>query len=77
MNPMKLVQLKPAMNKFQNRHPKFIQFFSSLAGRGVQEGSILEISITDPEGKTICTNIKISAEDLRLMNDITEAMNGK
>lgn len=76
MNPMKLVQLKPAMNKFQNRHPKFIQFFNSLAASGLREGSVLEISITDPDGKTMCTNMKVTADDMRLMNDISEAMNG-
>lgn len=74
MNPMKLVQLKPQIKQFRDRHPKFIQFFASVGRSGIREGSVLEVSITDPDGKKICTNMKLSAEDMKLIEEVTAAM---
>jgi len=73
MNPMKLVQVKPMLDAFQARHPKFIQFFG-YAGQNLNEDSLLEISITTAEGKKTVTNMRITAEDLELMEKMREVM---
>ena len=50
MDPFKMMHLKPALEQFAERHPRFVQFLGFASG-ALQEGSLLEISIKDPEGK--------------------------
>lgn len=74
INPMKLLQLRPLVTKFQNDHPKFMQFIAAVGQSGMTAGTIVEISITDPDGKNICSNIKLSKEDLELFEAVSEMM---
>lgn len=74
INPMKLLQLRPLVTKFQNAHPKFMQFIAAIGQSGIKEGTVVEINITDPEGKNLCTNIKLSKDDLELFESISELM---
>lgn len=74
MNPMKLAQLKPKLSEFRARHPKFFQYFSSVAKMELKEGSVLEVRIKNPEGKETCTNIKLTAEDEQFLKDAFSAM---
>ena len=74
INPMKLLQLKPLVTKFQSAHPKFMQFMAAVAQSGMKEGTVIEVSITDPEGKNLCTNMKLSKDDLELFESISELM---
>lgn len=74
INPMKLLQLRPLVTKFQNDHPKFMQFIAAVGQSDLKEGTIVEISITDPDGKNLCSNIKLSKEDLELFGAVSEMM---
>lgn len=74
INPMKLLQLRPLVTQFQNAHPKFMQFIAAVGQSGMKEGTVIEISITDPEGKNLCTNMKLSKDDLELFESISELM---
>lgn len=74
INPMKLLQLKPLVGKFQSAHPKFMQFIAAAGRSGMKEGTVIEINITDPEGKNLCTNMKLTKEDLELFESISELM---
>lgn len=74
INPMKLIQLRPLVTKFQNDHPKFFQFIAAVGQSGMREGTIVEISITDPDGKNLCSNLKLSKEDLELFEAVSEMM---
>ena len=38
MNPMNLLQLKPAWNQFKANHPKMLSFESRIQGRGHGRG---------------------------------------
>lgn len=69
MNPLSILQLKPQFERFQERHPKFVQFFG-YAGRSITEGSVLEISVTDSEGKKIVTNIRVDQDDIALFKQV-------
>lgn len=74
INPMKLLQLRPLITKFQNDHPKFMQFIAAVGQSDLKEGTIVEISITDPDGKNLCSNIKLSKDDLELFGAVSEMM---
>ena len=46
MNPMNLLQLKPAWDQFRSNHPKLIQFIKASAREDVMdEGTLIEINI--------------------------------
>lgn len=71
MNPMGLMKIKGLFDKFNNNHPKVVMFFKNC-GREIKEGSVLELTITNPDGKTMCTNMKITAEDVELFKQIKD-----
>jgi len=70
MNPQALMQLMGAWNTFKGNHPKFPAFLTALKNQGVKEGTIIEISVTDPDGKKIETNLKVNKSDLDLFESI-------
>ena len=76
MNPLAMLSLKSAMEKFQGNHPKFMQFITAMAQYGLEEGTVLEWKVTTPEGKEIQANIKINEDDLELIEKIKELKNG-
>lgn len=69
MNPMMLMQMKGMLDDFKRNHPKVPMFFSAAA-QSIGEGSIIEIAVTSPEGKKICTNMRVTADDLRLVEQM-------
>lgn len=69
MNPMMLMQMKGMLDEFKRNHPKVPMFFSAAA-QSIGEGSIIEITVTSPEGKKICTNMKVTESDLRLVEQM-------
>lgn len=72
MNPMAFLTLKSDIDKFQENHPKFIQFIKAMSQSGLQEGTILECKVISPEGKEISTNIRISQDDLELIDKLKD-----
>ena len=64
INPMKLLELKNLWSAFTRRHPKFPQFLSAVQQAGIQEGTIIEVQITSPDGKTFTSNMKVTSEDI-------------
>ncbi|MBQ8085250.1 MAG: hypothetical protein IJ232_03985 [Lachnospiraceae bacterium] len=74
MNPMALMQLKGLYNKFEANHPKVPMFFKA-AGGSIGEGSIIEISVTDPAGKKMTTNMRVTEQDLELFQQLKSALN--
>ena len=66
MNPMQLLKMKSAWDRFRAAHPKFPLFLNSVMQDGIREGTILEFTVTEPDGRRYCSNLKISQEDLAL-----------
>ncbi len=71
MNPMAIMRLKPLMEKFRENHPKVPMFFAAASGC-IQEGSIIELSVQAPDGSPICTNIRVTKDDIDLINAMKE-----
>ena len=76
MNPMQLLKMKSAWDRFQAAHPKFPLFLNSVMQNGIHEGTILEFKVTEPDGRTFCSNLKISREDLELFQELKELAQG-
>ncbi len=72
MNPMQLLKMKSAWDRFRAAHPKFPLFLNSVMQDGIREGTILDFTVTEPDGKTYRSNLKISQEDLELFQELKE-----
>ncbi|MBO7374420.1 MAG: hypothetical protein J6Z07_02695 [Lachnospiraceae bacterium] len=70
MNPAMLLTLKKKWEEFSTRHPKFVSFIGALKGRGVQEGSIIDITVTMPDGQQFQSNLKLTAEDIEMIRSL-------
>lgn len=68
MNPMMMIKLKTMFDKFRINHPKVIGFFSAASNK-VAKDSVIEIKLTSPEGETILTNMRVTDDDIELMNE--------
>lgn len=73
MNPMAMMKVKGLMDKFRENHPKVPLFFSAAA-QNINEGSIIEISVTTAGGKNLCTNMRVTAEDMELLAQLKDAV---
>lgn len=69
MNPVKLMKARAALSQFEKRHPKVRRFLDSVSKDALQEGTVVEISVTTPQGKNYITNIKVTQEDIDLYRE--------
>lgn len=73
MNPMAMMKMKSLMEKFRDNHPK-VPMFLAAASSYIAEGSVIELTIQSPDGKPICTNFRVTADDLELMETLKDMM---
>lgn len=62
-----LQQLRSGMDRFRANHPKFPMFLKAVSQDALKEGSVIEISVTTPEGKNYCSNVKLKADDMEFI----------
>ncbi len=63
-----IAKAKSAWDTFTRNHPKFPAFLNAVRGKGIKEGTVIGITITGPEGESLESNIKVTAEDLKLFD---------
>ena len=73
----KIQELKGHMDTFRRNHPKFPMFLGAVAQNAVEEGTIIEINVTAPNGAHYETNLKLRAEDLEFIRALQEMGNKK
>ncbi len=71
VNPKDIFKVMKAKETFDRNHPKFGPFLQAAHG-AVQEGSVIEISVTPPDGKPIVTNLRVQASDMELLCELME-----
>ncbi|MBO5207986.1 MAG: hypothetical protein J6B68_01435 [Lachnospiraceae bacterium] len=69
-NPAAIFQMMNIWNKFKQNHPKFPKFMTAVYQNGIKEGSIIEINVTTADGQSLNSNLKISAEDMELIEQL-------
>lgn len=75
MNPMNLLQLKPAWNCFKENHPKLLSFVKVASRENfLDEGSVIEIKVTNSQGKTMAANVKVKPDDLAFLGGLKKAL---
>lgn len=63
INPTFLLQIKQRLDTFQNDHPKMVSFVKMVNKDVIKEGSVVEIRVTDPDGKEYVSNMRVNAND--------------
>jgi len=72
MNIADVFKLKGAWEQFTREHPKFPMFLEAMKNKGIEEGTIIGVSFTDTSGKTIETNIRVTASDMKLYESLKD-----
>ena len=57
MNPAAMMQIMTALKKFESTHPKFVAFIKTMFGKGITEGTIIELTVINP-GQDPVTNYR-------------------
>ena len=70
MNPTAIFKAKKTWETFCMNHPKFPSFLQAAESSGLKEGTIIEVSMTTPEGKTLATNVRLTASDIEAFNNL-------
>ena len=71
LNQLAMLQkLKSGIDRFRANHPKFPLFLKAVSQDALKEGSVIEISVTTPEGKNYCSNVRLNADDMQLMETL-------
>lgn len=76
INPMKAMALKSEYAKFQKRHPKVLPFFNAVYSNALKENTIMEMHVSTEDGTQYTSNIKITKEDIEMLNDLRELFRG-
>ena len=67
MNPIKIME---AFNTFRSNHPKVVEFGKVAFSGQMEEGTIIEVSVTKPGEETITTNMKLKQSDIDMFNEL-------
>lgn len=72
MNPASILKLMSAKAQFEGNHPKFVSFVKTVLSRPIEEGTVVEITVTRPGEEPVTANIRIQQADLELLEELKE-----
>lgn len=72
MNPTAIMNLLSAKAQFESNHPKFMAFAKTVFSRRLEEGTVIEVTVTRPGEEPVTANIKVQQSDLELMEQLKE-----
>lgn len=70
-----LQRLKSSVQNFRTNHPKFPLFLNAIAQDALKENTVVEITVTSPDGKQYTSNLKLKPDDLELF-ELLRSLNG-
>lgn len=71
MNIGNMMKMQGALAQFNKNHPKIAPFFKAVQADGVRPGTIIEITVTTPEGTARTANLKVQESDLELLQSLS------
>jgi len=72
MNPTAIMKIMSAKAQFEKNHPKFSAFLKAVFSRPIEEGTVIEITVTRPGEEPITSNIKVQQSDLDLLQSLRD-----
>ena len=76
-NPAAFFQLMNFWSPFKENNPKFPKFLSAVTQNGIKEGSIIEVRVTTAAGESFDSNLKITADDMEMIEQLKNMSFGK
>ncbi len=76
VNPAMIFKIKGMWDEFTRNHPKFPRFLQAAVSQPVEEGTVIEMTIRRPNGDTLAANVKLTASDMALIEQMKELRNG-
>ena len=72
MNPAAIMKLMSAKNKLLQITQSFLQFLNAVFSRGIEEGTIIEITVQRPGEQPLTSNIKVQQSDIELLESLKQ-----
>ncbi len=72
INPTSVFKMKGLWERFVMNHPKFPMFLKAASSSNLTAGTIIDIHITTADGKDLATNVKLSEDDMELIQQLKE-----
>ena len=72
MNPMMLLKIRKKWAEFNEAHPKVLPYFREVSNGYIGEGSVIDITVTDPSGRSLRCNLRVTDADLELIKSVAE-----
>lgn len=72
MNPGSVMKFMNAKAQFERNHPKLVAFIKSVFSRPLEEGTVIEITVTRPGEEAVTANLKVQQSDLELLGELKE-----
>lgn len=72
LNPAAMMQIMNAFKTFEATHPKFVAFIKTMFGKGISEGTVIELTVTNPGEEPVTTNIRVQPSDLELLKQLQQ-----
>ena len=70
VNHMQFMQLADRLRIFQSQHPRVIDFLRDVGRNSLEPGVVMELRVTDNNGRTSVTNIRLTQEDMETIEII-------
>ena len=64
MDKMIMNEARNRINTFNSEHPKVMPFLEMLKKNAVEEGTVVEMRVTTPDGKEYVSNIRLTKTDV-------------
>jgi hypothetical protein len=72
INPNMIFQMKNMWERFERNHPKFPKFLQAVGRECIEEGTVIEISVTRADGENITSNLRISQDDMEMIQTMRD-----
>lgn len=70
----KLLGFKKEWELFTQRHPKFVRFLDVVQKDYIHEGTVIEMTVTDPDGKAVRANLRATPEDMAVFEQVKQLL---
>ena len=72
-----IMKLRSAWASFSSNHPKFSAFLGEIGRSGAPEGTVIEIHMEYPDGRRLSSNMRLTASDLELFENLKKLADKK
>lgn len=76
INPAKLMRAKGMLQRFSQDHPKFLAFLKAAGADYAAEGTVAEVTLRTPDGRTVHANLRLNAADIAALKELQEIGKG-